>query len=258
MLFALPMLWGDSTLKILPPFESRSYVELTLQTLAQFGVKISWLDDFTLHIAGNQSYSPCDTAIEGDYSQLAFFAVLGAINSPLTTMGVQPNSAQGDRKIIDIIRAMGGNVVEIEGGYRFAPAPLNAQDIDLGDCPDLGPILTVLASRATGTTRLYNAGRLRIKESDRIADVEAELARFGIDSRSTEDELFITGLDSPPAAAAPCLAHNDHRIVMALAVLATVCRTPVLIQEAHAVNKSYPRFFEDLQNLGVRVEFFDE
>lgn len=262
LLFALPLLDGDSRLIITPPFESRSYVELTLQTLAKFGVAAHWADGqadgtATLLIPGGQHYTACDHTIEGDFSQLAFFAVLGAINSQISASGIDHASAQGDKKIIDIIRQMGGNITPTADGYTFAPGNLKATDIDLADCPDLGPVLTVLAACAAGETRLFNAGRLRIKESDRIADVEAELARFGIATRSTEDELWVSG--SPVVGAnGPCLAHNDHRIVMALAVLATVCREPVVIRQAEAVNKSYPRFFEDLQNLGIKVEFFDD
>lgn len=261
LLFALPLLGGDSRLIITPPFESRSYVELTLQTLAQFGVVAHWQDDHTLHIPGGQHYHPADLAIEGDYSQLAFFAVLGAINSPITTCGLNPASAQGDKKIVEIVRQMGANVVPTADGYTFAPGELAATEIDLADCPDLGPVLTVLAAAAKGDTRLYNAGRLRIKESDRIADVETELARFGIATSSTADELFVSGTAHGTAisgADTPCQAHNDHRIVMALAVLATICRRPVEICQAQAINKSYPRFFNDLQNLGIKVEFIDD
>lgn len=257
LLFALPLLGGSSVLKILPPFESRSYVELTLQTLAEFGIAAHWQDDFTLAIPGNQHYTATDHAIEGDFSQLAFFAVLGAINSEITVSGLNHASAQGDKKIVDIVRQMGGTVTETPDGYIFAPGKLTAADIDLADCPDLGPVLTVLAACAHGDTCLFNAGRLRIKESDRIADVECELQRFGIATHSTADELTVSGTKIATADSC-CHAHNDHRIVMALAVLATVAAAPVDIAQAEAVNKSYPRFFEDLQNLGIKVEFFDD
>lgn len=254
LLFALPLLPGDSRLTILPPFESRSYVELTLQTLAQFGVTAHWQDDFTLRIPGYQHYRAADRQIEGDFSQMAFFAVLGAINSTLTVTGLNHSSAQGDKKIVAIIRQMHGEISETAGGYIIRPGALTAAAIDLADCPDLGPALSVLAACARGETRLYNAGRLRIKESDRITDVEAELARFGITAHSTADELFISGAGAGLTANSPCQAHNDHRIVMALSVLATVCAQPVTIEQAEAVDKSYPRFFDDLQNLGIKVE----
>lgn len=257
LLFALPLLDGDSVLKILPPFESRSYVELTLQTLAQFGITATWTDAYTLLIPGRQHYRPADHTVEGDFSQMAFFAVLGAINSPITVLGLNPDSAQGDKKIVDIIRQMGGKITALENGYQISPDRLAACDIDLADCPDLGPILTVLAANAAGETRLFNAARLRIKESDRIADVEQELARFSIRTHSTDDELYVSGSQCI-AAKTPCLSHNDHRIVMALSILATICPHPTEILQAEAINKSYPRFFEDLAALGIKVEFTDE
>lgn len=258
LLFALPLLNGDSTIIIEPPFESRSYVELTLSMLQKFGITARWQNKYRLEIPGNQTYRPADVTIEGDFSQLAFFAVLGAINSEITVRGVDPNSAQGDRKIIAFIRQMGGHVTEQADGYTIAPGELTAAALDLADSPDLGPALSVLAARAQGETRFYNAGRLRIKESDRIADVETELTRFGIKTHSTQDELFVLGSPaSNLATGEPCAAHNDHRIVMALAVLATVCGQPVIIEQAEAINKSYPRFFTDLQNLGIKVELSD-
>jgi 3-phosphoshikimate 1-carboxyvinyltransferase len=262
LLFALPLLPGDSTLHIEPPFESRSYVELTLTMQQKFGVSARWLDEYTLFLPGNQHYTPCDTPIEGDFSQLAFFAVLGAINSEITLQGVDTNSAQGDRKIIEFVRQTGAKICEspAKDGYIVSSAKLSAIEADLADCPDLGPILTVLAACADGETRLYNAGRLRIKESDRIADVEEELRRCGVKIRSTETEMFITGGSEYAAnyqSDEPCDSHNDHRIVMALAILATVCQKPLTILGSEAINKSYPNFFLDLQNLGIKVEISD-
>lgn len=260
LLFALPLLAGNSTLHIQPPFESRSYVELTLATLRQFGVQASWQDELTLHIPGGQQYQPARAAVEGDFSQLSFFAVLGALGAGpqgVRLTGVNPQSAQGDRQVIEIIRQMGGRIVEEPEGYLVQRAAMQAGQIDLADCPDLGPVLAVLAAHAQGESRLYNAGRLRIKESDRIADVQAELQRCGVQMHSTAEEMFITG-GGPYAAFEPCQAHNDHRIVMALAVLAAVGSAPLRIDGAEAVQKSYPNFFEDLQNLGVKVEIAND
>lgn len=261
LLFALPLLEGNSCLHIEPPFESRSYVQLTLAMLQKFGVRAEWQDEYTLHIPGSQCYQPCRAAVEGDFSQLAFFAVLGTIAARpegLRILGVDTNSAQGDRRIIEIIRQMGGDIENLPDGYLVRPAKLQAAQIDLADCPDLGPVLAVLAAQAEGESRIYHAGRLRIKESDRIADVEAELKRCGVNMRSTEDEMFISGGADLPGGVC-CQSHNDHRIVMALAVLAAVCRQPLEIAGAEAVNKSYPDFFVDLQQkLGIRTEVVHE
>lgn len=260
LLFALPLLEGDSCLHIAAPFESRSYVLLTLSMLAKFGVVAEWLDENTLFIPGGQCYRAADLAVEGDYSQLAFFAVLAAINSELRLTGVDTASQQGDRRIIDIVRDMGASVREVEGGYVITPGELVGREIDLADCPDLGPVLCVLAAAAAGRSRLYNAGRLRIKESDRIEDVQTELRNCGVDISSDEDTIYINGKkninnfneNSYPGGVS-CSGHNDHRIVMALSVLATVCEEPLVIEGAQAINKSYPRFFADLAALGVRV-----
>ena len=257
LLFALPLLEGDSLLHILPPFESRSYVLLTLSMLAKFGVRAEWRDDNTLFIPGCQRYLPCDLAVEGDFSQLAFFAVLGALSGEVSLLGVDVDSLQGDRRIIDIVRLMGGDVEQRADGYICRPGRLHSAAVDMADCPDLGPVLCVLAACAEGESELYNAGRLRIKESDRIADVEQELVRCGVRMHSTEDTMYISGGGDYPGGV-ECLGHNDHRIVMALAVLATVCRRPLTICGAQAINKSYPRFFDDLQQLGIKVVLQDD
>ncbi len=263
LLFALPLLDRDSCLHIAAPFESRSYVLLTLSMLAKFGVRAEWLDENTLFVPGGQRYRATALSVEGDYSQLAFFAVLAAINSELLLTGVDTESLQGDRRIIDIVRDMGASVREVEGGYVVAPGELAGCEIDLADCPDLGPVLCVLAAAVAGRSRLYNAGRLRIKESDRIEDVQTELLRCGVDISSDEDTIYINGIrtcndktdDNKTGypGGVVCSGHNDHRIVMALSVLATICGEPLVIEGAQAINKSYPRFFADLAALGIKV-----
>lgn len=253
LLFTLPLMKEDSILHILPPFESRSYVDLTLQMLETYGIHVTMQDDHTICIPGNQSYQPHDYAIEGDYSQLAFFAVLAAIQHDLTITGVNLSSRQGDRQIIDILRSFGVKVEEVERGYHIYQGITHTAEIDLANCPDLGPILTVLAMYSPGNTRIYNAGRLRIKESDRIEAMETELRKFGVDIHSTEDEIFITGADSYTCKE-ELFGHNDHRIVMALSVALTCSNKDGFITDAQAINKSYPAFFEDLIRIHGRVE----
>lgn len=252
LLFALPLLEGDSTLHILPPFESRSYVHLTLQMLESYGIKILVQDENTFVIPGNQSYQPYDYTIEGDYSQLAFFAVLAAIQNDLTITGVNLDSRQGDKQIIDILKSFGVTVTEVERGYHIQKGIQHTADIDLANCPDLGPILTVLAMYSPGNTRIYHAGRLRIKESDRIEAMECELRKFGVDIHSTEDEIFIKGSDTY-SCDSELSGHNDHRIVMALSVALTCSTSYGIISDAQAINKSYPTFFEDLTSINGKV-----
>lgn len=256
LLFTLPLLNGDSTIHIKPPFESKSYVLLTIEMLERFNIKVEWLDENTIKIKGNQTYQACDYTIEGDYSQLAFFAVLAAINHDLEITGVNHDSKQGDKQIIDILKDFNVKIEPINHGYKVYQSELKACDIDLANCPDLGPILCILASFAQGKTKIYHAGRLRIKESDRIQAMEDELNKLNLNISSTYDEIFIEGLtfnDSYQVYS----AHNDHRIVMALSVLLSKINHGGLIEEAQAIEKSYPTFFEDYQLINGKVDIYD-
>ncbi|MEG0709178.1 MAG: 3-phosphoshikimate 1-carboxyvinyltransferase [Longicatena sp.] len=253
LLFALPFLKEDSRIHILPPFESKSYVDLTLQMLDTFGIHASFEDETTLFIPGNQTYIATDYEVEGDYSQLAFFAVLGAIQNDIEITGVSLHSQQGDKEIIEILRSFGTHIEEIDKGYRIYKSELTAHPIDLANCPDLGPILCVLGMYSLGNTHIYHAGRLRIKESDRILAMESELKKFNASIHSNTDEIWIEG-KTMSASNAELLGHNDHRIVMALSI-ATICSTKsCTIDEAEAINKSYPTFFDDLQKINGKVE----
>jgi len=257
LLFALPLLEKDSTIYIREPYESRSYVDLTLQMLRLYGIKAEYIDRNTLYIWGNQSYKAHNYEIEGDFSQLAFFAVLASINNDLLCTGLSHNSLQGDKKIISILKNAGAHIEEIEKGYLIKKSELTGCDIDLQDCPDLGPILTVLAMYSKGKTRIYNAQRLRYKESDRISAMEEELLKCNVDIQTNESEIIIVGKDVYQCDET-LIAHKDHRIVMSLAVAATLFNKEVIIDGAQAINKSYPTFFEDMKKIGVKVECFDD
>lgn len=256
LLFALPLLKGDSVIRVLPPFESRSYVNLTKGILSDFGIQIIEKGENEFFIPGGQAYTPRDYRIEGDYSQAAFFAVLGAANAPLEITGLSENSEQGDRVILNILSACGASVSQTKEGIVVEGGLLQGKPIDLADCPDLGPILMVLGALCEGETVLYNAGRLRYKESDRIATMEEELTKLGVDITTFKDEIHIRGKGSYQSEL-PLWGHNDHRVVMSLAVLATLCTTPVEINGAEAVAKSFPDFFKVLQSTGIGVEWYD-
>ena len=251
LLFALPLLSEDSKVIIEGPYESESYVNLTIDMLKKFGIQIE-AKDRTLTIFGNQSYHPQNITVESDYSQLAFFAALGVLNGPVRCGGLKQDSLQGDRAVVHIIEQMNGKVTYENDCYCFDRSELAATVIDLADCPDLGPALMMLASFAQGETKIINAGRLRIKESDRIEAMESELRKCGVQIRSTDDTIWITGKTNW-SVSEHLSGHNDHRIVMALAVGATIAKTPVVIEGAEAVRKSYPAFFEDLARLGIDV-----
>ena len=256
LLFALPLLDGDSTLHLIPPVESRSYIEMTRAAQAAFGVTSHWLDDTTLCIPGGQQYHPRDYIVEGDYSQAAFLAVLGAVKGGITLTGLAAETLQGDAAILDILRRCGAKFTRTEAGLVFEQAPLHGVDIDLADCPDLGPVLMVLGLLCEGTTVIRNAERLRIKESDRIAAMEAELRACGGVLSSEGGTITVQGckprLHAPEA---PLSGHNDHRVVMSLTVLALAADIPLAINEAEAVQKSWPHFFDALKPLGVEVHY---
>ena len=254
LLFALPLLETDSKIHIEPPFESRSYVELTIQMLKRFQILVEYEDAYTLIVKGNQQYQPTDVLVEGDYSQLVFWASLGTLNQTVETHGLDLQSLQGDRKTIDIFQSMSAHLKFLNDGYQFFPSRLDGTVIDLNDCPDLGPMLFALATQANGKTTFQNTGRLRIKESDRIDAMETELNKLGCSISSAFDTVTITG-PTKLQGNITLHGHNDHRIVMALSILATLADAPVTIDDAQAINKSYPGFFKDLASCGIFIEF---
>ena len=256
LLFALPLLEADSKIHIEPPFESRSYVDLTIQMLKRFQIIVEYEDAYTLAIKGNQQYQPTDVLVEGDYSQLVFWASLGVLNHSVETHGLDLHSLQGDKKTIDIFQSMNAGIKVLDDGYQFCPGTLNGTVIDLNDCPDLGPMLFALATQANGKTTFQNAGRLRIKESDRIKAMETELKKLGCSISSTFGTVTITG-PVKLQGNVTLHGHNDHRIVMALSILATIADEPITIDDAQAISKSYPGFFKDLASCGIFIEFAD-
>ena len=254
LLCTLPLLDGDSTITVLPPYESQSYVTLTLQALQRAHIVIRQ-EGYTYYIPGNQTYAVDEIHVEGDDSSMAFFAVLSVLtHTPFSITNIAHDSLQGDHVILDILKNMGVKVEEIDNGYRCTCDTLRATEIDLADCPDLGPVLFALASQAEGTTTFMHIQRLRMKESDRIACMEKELHALGVDMHSTQDIAYVTGR-APIKGGVTLSGHNDHRIVMALSVLSVIAEKPVIIEGAQAVDKSYPDFFKDLEKTGVSVKY---
>ena len=253
LLFALPLLDGDSILRLRPPVESRSYIQMTRAAQASFGVESRWLDENTLLVTENQHYTPCNTVVEGDWSQAAFPAVLGALAGDVTVTGLAADTLQGDVVIARILRRCGAAVEQAGGGFRFRKSPLQGTDIDLADCPDLGPVLMAMGLLCRGKTVIRNAGRLRLKESDRIAAMEQELRKFG--GRIQSEGGTITIWESPlHPPAEPLLSHNDHRVVMSLTVLAAAAGVPAVMEGAEAIRKSWPGFFAAMRQLGLEVD----
>ena len=235
LLYALPLLEGDSEIVLTTRLESRSYVDMTLEALDRFGVKVERRPGAFL-IPGRQSYVPAEVQVEADWSQGAFWLAAGSLGSSVSVEGLRPNSLQGDRVIA-------AHLARLEG-------PGEAE-IDVSDCPDLLPPLAAVAALRQGTTHLTNAARLRIKESDRLAAVAAALTALGADAEERPDSLTIRGRASLAGGRVDCC--NDHRVAMMAAVAAVRCRGPVTLLGAECVAKSYPDFWEHYRLLGGKI-----
>lgn len=254
LLFALPLLSKESTITVLKPYESRSYVELTLEMLQNFGIRIEEISPTTYHIPKNQAYQAQTLPVEGDYSQAAFFAVLAALQEKLTLTNLKEDSRQGDKVILDHLENAGASLRIQNDTITIEHQDLRCQTIDLADCPDLGPILCVLASFCPGTTHFIHAGRLRIKESDRVQAMETELKKWGVAIQTTEDTITIHGKREYDCQNVVIDGHNDHRIVMAMTIFGLCAQTACIIEGAQAITKSYPAFFEDIEKIHGKVE----
>ncbi|MBE7024694.1 MAG: 3-phosphoshikimate 1-carboxyvinyltransferase [Ruminococcaceae bacterium] len=253
LLFALPLLAADSTLTLTGKIESVRYIAMTEAALRQSGIRFTYADG-TYKIPGRQKPAFLEKErlqVEGDWSNAAFWLVAGAIGEGITVLGLDTHSLQGDKAIIELLPRFGATVQHEENGITAKKAPMKGIEIDGAQIPDLVPILAVLATAAEGTTRIYGAERLRIKESDRLKTVSAMLTRLGGDITETADGLIVQG---KPLCGGTVDSAGDHRIAMAAAVASILCKEAVTIQGAEAVNKSYPGFWEHFTLLGGQIE----
>lgn len=250
LLFTLPLLDGDSILNVTGTIESKSYISITLEVLKDFGIEIENIDFKKFIIKGNQRYSKDRYSVEGDFSQGAFFLCAGAIGNSISVEGLKEGSIQGDRIVIDILKNMGASInIDREGINMYTNSELKSTIIDASDCPDIIPILSVCASVANGKTEIINAGRLRIKECDRLHAVCSELSKLGADITEKENSIIITGVNSLKGGC-EVWSHKDHRICMMLAIAATLCEEKIYIRDVECISKSYPNFFDDFKKLG--------
>lgn len=233
MLFALPVLDGKSTLKITGNAESRAYVDMTIKVLKDFGADIAEPEKNFFEINGKGRLSPGEFTVEGDWSNAAFLIALSRLVGTISVSGLNENSVQGDKICIEAFETLDGENAEI----------------DLKDCPDLAPILFTYAAYKNGG-KFINTRRLMVKESDRANVMAEELKKFGANVKVYENSVEIEKTQLKPPIV-PLCGHNDHRIVMALSVLAVVFGAE--IDGAEAVNKSYPDFFRDIKKAGVNV-----
>lgn len=240
LLYALPLLDGDSEIALTSPLESGGYVDMTLRTLARFGVAVARTDN-GYHVPGRQTYhTPGSLAVEGDWSSAAYWLAAAAMGHPVRVEGLSDTSLQPDRAIVDMLSRMRG---------------LHGIDVDVSATPDLAPVLAVLGAAAHGTIRLTHAKRLRWKESDRLESLYAMLRALGGTARIADDALIIEGTGALRGGTVD--SRGDHRIAMAAAIAALLCSEPVTLLSADAVAKSYPAFWDDYRRLGGKCDGLD-
>ncbi|MCQ2591356.1 MAG: 3-phosphoshikimate 1-carboxyvinyltransferase [Treponema sp.] len=238
LLFTLPLLSGDSTIILTESVESKPYIDMTLQVQRDFGIKAEWKNENTLLVKGNQHYVAHNGAVEGDYSNAAFFEALNTLGGNVTIQGLKEDSLQGDKVYLQYFN-------QLKEAYC---------SVDISDCPDLGPILFTVAAALNGG-EFTGTKRLKIKESNRGAVMCQELAKFGIKTLQEENRIIIYEgeLHKPEETV---FGHNDHRIVMSMATLMTI--TGGKIDGVGAVKKSLPDFFKRIKALGIDFDFENE
>ena len=232
LLFTLPLLDGDSEIVLTTPLQSAPYIDITIDVLSKFGVKVEKIND-GFYIKGNQEYLPRNLSVEGDWSNSAFLEAFNLIGGNVTLKGMNEGSCQGDKV------------------YRkfFNELMKGTPTLDISDCPDLGPVLIACSVLCNGA-KLIGAKRLKIKESDRGVAMQTELSKFGVNIIVNDDEIIIPKTEiKAPKEILNC--HNDHRIAMSLSILCS--KVGGTLENAQCVNKSYPEFFDNIKTLGIQI-----
>ena len=249
LLMALPLLEDDSRLTLSSALQSAPYVAMTERVLDAASIRYGKSGPVFSIPGGQRPRLPASVTVEGDWSNAAFFLCMGALSPEgVTVAGLDADSAQGDRAAAEILRRFGAEVSVGDGAVSVRKGTLRGVTIDASQIPDLVPALAALASLASGETRIENAARLRLKESDRLESTAGMLSALGARIRTEGDGLVITGQSSLSGGTTD--SFSDHRIAMAAAVAACGCRGEVTVRGAECVEKSYPRFWEDFASLG--------
>ncbi len=256
LLLASPLAGKDTLIRLKTPLESAAYVDMTLDALELFGIRVSRGEDYFL-VPGSQRLKAPEggVRVEGDWSGAAFPLCLGALGGDVTVRGLKADSRQGDRAVLGILSKMGA-VTETDGDRaRAARGGLHGTNVDVSGIPDMVPALAAVMMHARGESRLFNAARLRLKESDRLKTVCAMVNALGGDAAIRDDSLIIRGRETVPGGRADGAA--DHRIVMAAAVAASACAGESSVSDPGALNKSYPAFPDDIRHLGGIFDVVD-
>ncbi|NLR61249.1 3-phosphoshikimate 1-carboxyvinyltransferase [Chitinophaga polysaccharea] len=231
--------------------KSKPYIALTLQLMAHFGVQVEEKNFETFHFGKKQAYKPCDYTVEGDWSGAAFLLVAAAVAGKAEVQHLNVASAQSDKAILEALEKAGAHIMSGVFTVNIEKGGLRAFEIDATDCPDLFPPLVALAANCNGTTKIKGVSRLAHKESDRGITLQEEFGKMGIQIDLQGDIMLVHG--GTGIKGATVHSHNDHRIAMACAVAALTADGPVVIENAEAINKSYPEFYDHLALLGGKV-----
>lgn len=253
LLFALPLLKGDSVIELTGRVESRQYIEMTLAALAKFGVSARWETENRLSVRGGQTYTRGVFTVPGDWSHAAFFIVAAALGGEVRLLGLDKDDVHGDRAIVDMLRSMGARLTWDADALVCSKGELNAREFDIRQCPDLAPALAVAACGAKGVTRLTGAARLRMKECNRLEGLAGQLTKLGADVICGADYMEIRGTGSLEGGGVDAL--GDHRLAMAFAVAAAICQGPVRLAGWETVKKSAPVFWDEFALLGGEFNF---
>lgn len=248
LLLMLP-LCGGGNVTVTGKFESKPYVDLTVSALLQSDVKVTE-EDRTYSVRGR--YDLRDCLVEGDWSNSAFWLASGALGNDIKLTCLDLDSRQGDKEILSLLTEFGGKIEKDEHTVSCKADVLAAREINVSNIPDLVPVLSVVAAVSKGRTVISGAGRLALKESNRLKTVADMINALGGSAEYTKDSIIIEGKDNLRGGVVD--SANDHRIAMSAAIAASVCEDPVVINGAQAVNKSYPAFFEDMAGLGAKLE----
>lgn len=248
LLFALPLLHGKSIIRLTSHLQSSAYVNMTVNTLKSFGVDIAQNENEFITEPIETYKSPKEYIVEGDWSNAAFFMVMGALGGNVTIKNLNQSSHQSDKTILDILSLAGVNYTVKDDEITVLKSRIKPFDLDVSECPDLFPVLSVLACGAKGKSTLYNAKRLRIKESDRIKTTCELIKNLGGKALETEDSLVICG--SGQLNGGTVESYNDHRIAMSAYTAASISENDIILKDAKAIDKSYQSFMEDFKIVG--------
>ena len=250
LMIAAPLATSTINIHLTTPLESKPYVKMTRDAMLDYGVSVNSNENFGEIEINPSKYVPAEITVEGDWSSAAFFIAAGVLSGRVTVSNLKLSSSQADKAIVEILKSMNAHIESYEDKVTVQKSNLQAIKHDMRDCPDLFPVVSVLCASANGTSILTGLKRLRIKESDRVKSMANGLVKMGAEVNVSDDKMEINCKRLRGTTINP---YNDHRIAMAFAVLSLIANGETIILDADCVSKSYPRFWEDLESLGVKI-----